>query len=391
MSWSELVDADLERQTVEWRRHFHSHPEASFEEHETSSFIAQRLAEWGIEVERPLATGVVGRIRGSKSGPIVALRADIDALTMQEENEFEYASSFPGRMHACGHDGHTAILLAIARLISSLPEQPWGEVRLLFQPAEERLNGGAEGFLKAGVLEGVDLVLGMHLMSTLDSGLVSVREGSVMASTDEFHITVRGRGGHAAFPHQAVDALVVAAQLVCELQTIVSRRVDPLEAAVLTVGTFHAGTAFNIIPGEATLSGTVRTLSEAVRATMKEELERIVSRGASALGAEATLNYLDGNPVVVNDPAATRLMADAATSVVGPNHVLSIPPMMGGDDFAFYAQRVPSAYIFVGTRNADAGSTYPHHHPRFTIDEASLGTGIRILLEGLERYARSRS
>lgn len=390
MSWSELVDTSLERQAVEWRRHLHAHPEASFEEHETSDFIAQRLAEWGIKAERPLATGVVGHIRGAKPGPIVALRADIDALVMQEENQFDYASSVPGRMHACGHDGHTAILLSVARLLSSIRDQLRGEVRLLFQPAEERIHGGAEGFLAAGVLDGVELVLGLHLQSNFDTGLVSVREGPVMASTDEFRIAVRGRGGHAAFPHQCVDALVIGAQLVCELQTVVSRRVDPLEPAVLTIGTFQAGTAFNVIPGEAALSGTVRTLSETVREQIKQELDRIVSHGARALGAEATLEYLDGNPVLVNDPAATRLMAGAAAAIVGQDHVISLPPVMGGEDFALYAQHVPSAYVMVGTRNAEVGSTFPHHHPRFTIDERSLGTGIRILLEGLERYLSAR-
>lgn len=391
MSWADTVDAGLERQAVEWRRHLHAHPEASFEEHETTDFIARHLAEWGIEVEKPLATGVVGHIRGAKPGPVVALRADIDALTMQEENQFEYASKTQGRMHACGHDGHTAILLAVARFLSSLPDKPWGEVRLLFQPAEERINGGAQGFLEAGMLRDVDLVLGLHLMSTLDTGFVSVREGPIMASTDEFRVSVRGRGGHGAFPHQAVDPLVAGAQLICELQTVVSRGVDPLEPAVLTVGTFHAGTAFNIIPEEATFTGTVRTLSEPVRDRIKRDLERIVSYGAKALGAEADLEYIDGNPVVVNDPGATRLMADVAAEIVGKDHVVSMPPMMGGDDFAFYAQRVPSSYVFVGTRNAEAGSTFPHHHPRFTIDERSLGTGIRIMLEALQSYLSQKA
>ena len=386
MSWSDLVDADLIRQAVEWRRRLHSRPEASFEERETTDFIQGLLQEWGFETERPLETGVVGRIRGAEGGPCVALRADIDALLIQEENEFEFASRNPGRMHACGHDGHTAMLLAVARLLPTIRDRLGGEVRLLFQPAEERLGGGGLGFVNAGVLENVSMVLGMHLWSGFETGLVSMMEGPVMASTDEFQLSIKGRGGHGAFPHQTVDALVVGAFLVTALQTVVSRRVDPLAPAVVTVGSFHAGTAFNVISEEAVLIGTTRALSEDTRATIKQEIQQLTTQTAQAFGAEGFCNYIDGNPVVVNDPAATKLMRQAISKVVGPDRLVAAPPVMGGDDFAFLAQRVPGAYCFVGTRNPSAGSVYPHHHPRFTIDEASLEIGVRIFLEALESF-----
>ncbi len=386
MSWSDLVDAGVVRQAIEWRRRLHSRPEASFEERETTDFILGLLQEWGFETERPLETGVVARIRGAENGPCIALRADIDALLMQEENEFEFASRNPGRMHACGHDGHTAILLAVAKLLPSIRDRLGGEVLLLFQPAEERLGGGGLGFVNAGVLENVKMVLGMHMWSGFETGLVSMTEGPVMASTDEFQITIKGRGGHGALPHQTVDALVVGAYLVTALQTVVSRRVDPLEPAVVTVGSLHAGTAFNIISEEAVLIGTARALSEQTRASVKQAIEKLATETAHAFGAEAFCNYIDGNPVVVNDSAATTLMRQAISKVVGPDKLIAAPPSMGGDDFAFLAQRVPGAYCFVGTRNESVGSVYPHHHPRFTIDEASLEIGIRIFLEALETF-----
>ncbi len=389
MSWSDLVDARVVRQAIEWRRWLHSRPEASFEERETTDFIQGLLQEWGFETERPLETGVVGRIRGTEGGPCVALRADIDALLIQEENEFEFASRNPGRMHACGHDGHTAILLAVARLLPAIRDRLGGEVRVLFQPAEERLGGGGLGFVNAGVLDRVNMVLGMHMWSGFETGIVSMTEGPIMASTDEFQITVRGRGGHGALPHQTVDALVVAAHLVTALQTVVSRGVDPLAPAVVTVGSFHAGTAFNVISEEAVLIGTARALSEDTRAKIKQEIQQLTIQTARAFGAEGFCNYIDGNPVVVNDPAATKLMRQAISKVVGPDRLITAPPSMGGDDFAFLAQRVPGAYCFVGTRNPSIGSVYPHHHPRFTIDEASLEIGIRIFLEALEGFFAS--
>lgn len=376
---------------VEWRRHLHAHPELSFEEHETTAFVCDLLRGWGIAPQTPLATGAVASIEGSAPGPTVALRADIDALPIHEQNEFEFASRLSSCMHACGHDGHTAILLGVAKVLSSIRTSLKGTVRLLFQPAEERLGGGAQGLIAAGVLGGVHCILGLHLWSGLDTGCIAARDGPVMASTDEFRVRIRGRGGHGALPHETIDALMAGAQIVCDLQTVVSRRVDPLAPAVVTVGTFHAGTAFNVIPGEASLTGTVRALSEDVRGLIRQEIERIVTHGARAFGAEPEYIYVEGNPVLVNDAAVVKLVAGAAASVLGDSKVVAIPPLMAGDDFAFYAQRVPAAFIFVGTRNSTVGSVYPHHHPRFTIDEASLRVGAQVLLASLEQLQTRRA
>jgi amidohydrolase len=288
-------------------------------------------------------------------------------------------------MHACGHDGHTAILLGVTDVLRRLQPQLAGEIVLLFQPAEEQLDGGAQGFLAAGALEGVDAVLGLHLWAGLETGKVSVRSGPILASTDEFKITVHGQGGHGAYPHQTADALVAAGYLITQLQTIVSRRIDPFEPAVVTLGTIHAGTAFNVITDRAELTGTVRTASESARNRASSELERVVTKGLAGLDVTAELRYRRGNPVLVNDEGMTEIVRQAAGATLPDGAVVEEPPSMGGDDFAFLAQRVPGSYFFVGSRNAEQGSDFPHHHPRFTVDEAALAIGARVLANSIER------
>jgi len=384
LRWSERVDAELEKELVQWRRHLHSKPELSFQEHETTEFIGSLLAGWGIEIDRPLDTGLVGRVRGSEPGPVVAVRADIDALPVQEENDADFASTVSGRMHACGHDGHTAILLGLARTLSELRPQLCGEIRLVFQPAEEVVASGARQFVDVGVLDGVAAMLGLHLWSGLDVGSISLRGGAVMASTDEFRVTVLGSGGHGAMPHQATDSLVIASSLVGELQTLVSRRIDPLDPAVVSVGSFHAGTAFNVIPSAAELTGTVRTLSEPVRALIERELGQIATSHVQAGGARAEVRYLRGNPTLVNDAGLVEVLRPALAAVDGVE-IVSLPPSMGGEDFAYYSQVVPCVFAFIGARNPEIGADFPHHHPRFSIDERSLGIGLRFFLAGVER------
>jgi amidohydrolase len=386
-SWHDMIDEAAEEEMISWRRHLHAHPELSFQEHETTAFIAERLAEWDIAAERPCETGVVARLRGGAPGPTIALRADIDALPIEEENAFGFASTAKGVMHACGHDGHTALVLGVARAMSRLQGGFAGEIRLLFQPAEEVIPGGASALIDAGALRGVDRVVGLHLWSAFETGLVSVRPGAIMASTDEFRLAVRGPGGHGAFPHQTPDSLVAAAAIVGELQTIVSRRIDPLAPAVVTVGTFHGGTAFNIIPSEVRLSGTVRALDEGVRERIQAELGRTVEHVALAHDVAAELAYTRGNPTVVNDAGTTDVLRDAATAVAGADRVIEAEPAMGGDDFGFYSQTIPSSYVWVGARNPEVGAEFPHHHPRFTVDEASLGIGARVMLAALQRLA----
>jgi amidohydrolase len=379
------VDAALVADMVRWRRHLHAHPELSSQELETTRFIADLLESWGLEVQRVLPTGAVARVRGPRGGgPTLALRADIDALPVTERSDVDFASTVPGRMHACGHDGHTAMLLAAARVLAAEADNLDGEVRLIFQPAEETIEGGARPLVEKGAMDGVDAVLGLHLWSELPTGAVGVHAGPVLASMDEFRVLVRGAGGHGAQPHRGRDALLTAAYLVTAMQSLVSRRVDPMEPAVVTVGTFRAGTAFNVLADQAHLTGTVRSLSENVRSRVAAELETIVREGASSFGTEAQFEYLRGAPVLVNDPGMVHLVAGVAEAIVGADRVTAMKPMMGGDDFAEYARLAPGVYAFVGA--APPGGAFPHHHPGFAIDEAALEVGLRLLLDTTDRF-----
>lgn len=375
----------LAPQLTAWRRHLHMHPELSFEERETARFVAAALAEAGIAVQRPTPTGVVGVITGGRPGPVIALRADMDALPIQEQNDVGYASRRPGVMHACGHDGHTAILLGTGRVLAGLAGALPGEIRLIFQPAEERPPGGALSLIEAGVLDGVKAAVGLHLWADLPVGKASVRPGHVMANADEFTITVTGQGGHGSQPHRAVDAVVVAAQIVLNLQTIISRRTDPLRPAVISVGTIQAGYAFNVIAPSAKLTGTVRTFDPETREQVRAEMERVVRHTCAMSGATGAFAFFGGYPAVVNDPAVTAVVAEAAREALGSDALVDMDPSMGGEDFAYFAQRVPACYVFLGAGNPDRGIVHPHHHPRFDIDEDALPLGVELLCRAAVR------
>jgi len=281
-------------------------------------------------------------------------------------------------------------MLGAAKTLVELRDELRGEVRLLFQPAEELVTGGAQKFVDAGVVEGVDALIGLHVHSEIDVGVISLRSGPIMASDDQFSIEVIGSGGHGAHPHRTTDALYIAAGLVGELQTLVSRRIDPLEPAVLTVGTLHAGTAYNIIAGRAEMSGTVRTFSASVRNQIEEGIRLVASAYARAHGAEVAVRYTRGSPAVINHPELTDFLQPAAAAVVGADQILRCPPKMGAEDFAYYCEVVPSAFVQIGAGNPDIGAQFPHHHPRFTIDERCLGIGLRFYLETLERSSSVR-
>jgi amidohydrolase len=369
----ESVLADV----VGWRRHLHRHPELSFEERETSAFVAQTLAGFGaaLEVERPAEHAVVAHLRTGRPGPVVALRADIDALPIDEQSGVEFASESPGVMHACGHDGHTAMLLGAARLLAEAPDRlPGGELRFLFQPAEELAPGGARDLVAAGAMDGVDFVYGCHLWTPLQYGKVAAVPGPFMAAADFFTLAITGRGGHGGLPHLADDVVAIGAQVVTNLQHIVARRVDPLQRAVLSVGAFHAGDAPNVLPARAELAGTVRSFDPGVRERLPELVEQVVRGVTSAHGAEYELDYTFGYRPVVNDEAATALVRDA----VGPEQLTDLAPIMGGDDFSAYLAEAPGCYAFIGAGDEGAGATFPHHHPRFRIDERALETGVRL-------------
>lgn len=377
---SRLVQAvqASQQDLVLWRRHLHRNPEISFEEYQTTEWLLGKLEEWGIAYTRPAPTGLVGVIEGNRPGPVIAIRADIDALPIHEENTFSFCSQTPGAMHACGHDGHTAILLGLVRFFNQQRDFP-GRIKFLFQPAEEKAPGGAQGFIAAGVLDDVTACIGLHLNSDVPTGRATIMAGPMMANSDSFRVTIRGRGGHGASPHQTVDAVMVACNAVVNLQTVVSRKVDPVRPAVVTVGAIHAGKAGNVIPDSAELAGTVRSFHEEIRRQLHEEIHRTLEATCAMYGAQFEMEYTWGYPALINDSEMTRVVSEAAREALGAAHLLPQEPIMGGEDFAYYGYKVPSAFVFVGCRNQAAGSVWAHHHPRFTIDETSLAHGMEIL------------
>jgi amidohydrolase len=375
------MSATAAGQAVEWRRHLHANPELSFHEHETSRFIAETLESFGgLEITRPTPTSVLARLVGDAPGRTVALRADIDALPIVEENTFAFISGTSGVMHACGHDGHAAMLLAVAQALVARRAEIAGQVRFIFQHAEELPPGGARELVAAGVLDGVDVIVGCHLISMLPAGTAAMIAGPAMAAADTFELTIRGKGGHGAFPHETVDTVAVAAQAVTNLQHVVARNVDPLRPAVLSVTRIAGGSANNIIPETVELGGTVRTFSNEDRDTIRQAMERVLRGVTAAHGAEFELRYDIGYDAVVNDAAVSAVVAEAIREELGAGGLVETAPVMGGDDFSAYLHEVPGAYFFVGSASEHADSAFPHHHPRFTVDEEALANGIGIFL-----------
>jgi len=372
-----------------WRRHLHMHPELSFREERPSAWIAERLREIGCDEVRTGVGGhgVVAVIRGAKSGPVVALRADIDALPIQDEKEVPYRSTVPGVMHACGHDAHTAALLGVAAHCAAERDGLIGERRLLFQPAEEVTPGGAIGMIEDGALDGVSAIYGVHLWTPLPYGAIASGPGPVMATEDEFFAEIRGRGGHGGMPHEAIDAIAAGAAFVQAAQTIVSRMVDPLDAAVVSIGSIQAGSAPNIIAEVCRLSGTVRTFEPAVRALVQERLRAVADAVGRQFGAECAIEWRDGYPPVVNDEREAERFFEVARGLFGDGAVRRIRPLMAGEDFAYYLKRVPGCFMFVGAGNAECGAVWPHHPPRFDIDERAMLTAARLLAAMADHYA----
>jgi amidohydrolase len=372
---------------VALRRRIHQEPELAFAEKRTAAGVVEFLEGSGLVVRSALGgTGVLATASGGE-GPTLLLRVDMDALPIQEQTGAPYASRHAGLMHACGHDGHTAIGAVAARILARrrLP----GSVRVLFQPAEEG-EGGAQAVIAAGVLEGVDLVFGVHLWNELRAGTLGVKAGPLMAAVDRLRIVVRGRGGHGGKPHRSADPVVAAAHVVTALQTVVAREVPPLQPAVVSLGSIHGGAAFNVIPDEVTLSGTIRTFDPELRRSMPERIERIVSGIAAGLQCRAEVEVRAGNPAVVNDTAAAEIAKRAALRVVGEDSVVIPEPTMGGEDMALYFERAPGCFVFVGSANPERGLDQPHHSPRFDFDEEALAIGCEFLLQAVEEGLRRR-
>lgn len=365
-------------QVVAWRRHLHRYPELSYQERETSAFAARLLREWGWNVRTDVGGhGIVADLAGSAAGRTVALRADMDALPIQDAKNVEYASQVPGVMHACGHDGHTAALLGTAKLLAEAKESLEGNVRLLFQPAEEMPPGGASAMIRDGALDGVDCIYGVHLWSQMPAGTVQTVAGPMMAAADEFTVHMKGKGGHGGLPHEAIDSVLVASHAVVNLQSIVSRNVDPTLPSVITVGSIRGGTTFNVIADECKLQGTVRTFQKELRAYAQRRIDEVLAHTCGMFGAKYELEYMLGYPPVVNDPQETEFVLRKAAELFGAERTATSPLIMAAEDFSYYLERVPGCFVFVGAGSDTIKA--PHHHPSFDIDESALETSVRLL------------
>ncbi len=385
--WKSLIS---EENIMKWRRHFHKHPELSFHEKETSQFIYDTLRSFSsFEVTRPTKYSVLAIKRGVEQGKVVAIRADIDALPIQEETSKTYTSVHKGVMHACGHDAHAAILLSTAEVLSNMKEGFVGEIRLFFQHAEEVYPGGGQDMVEAGVMDGVDYVIGLHVMSGLESGKIGIVYGPMMAAPDVFTVEIHGKGGHAARPEETIDPIAIGAQIITNLQHIVSRNTSAFMQRVVSVTQFHGGTADNIIPTTATLMGTVRSFNQTLRKESEERIEQVVKGITEAHGGDYTFTYRYGYDPVINDEYITKIVEESALHLFGNERVVKPEPSMGGEDFSAYLRKAPGCFIKLGTGNEKIDTCYPHHHPRFDVDESALIYGVELFLETTMRLLKS--
>ncbi len=376
----------LQPSLVRWRRHLHRFPELGFREKQTCDFIQAHLTEWGIPHKKVVGTGVVATIEGQSTRKVLAIRADMDALPIQEANIVDYRSQIEGVMHACGHDGHTAIALGTAYYLWHHRQELPGTVKILFQPAEEG-PGGAKPMIEAGVLENppVDGILGLHIWNNLPLGTIGVKAGPLMGAVEIFNCRITGKGGHGAIPQQTIDGVVVGAQVVNALQTIVSRNIDPLDSAVVTIGKFQAGHAPNVIANEAELTGTVRYFNPKLENFIHDRINQIIKGVCECHGATYTLDYKKYYPPVVNDPAMTELVRAVATETIEAD-VMPDCATLAAEDMSFFLQAVPGCFFFLGSANPSKGLNYPHHHPRFDFDETVLGAGVEMFVRCTDRF-----
>lgn len=385
--WEELnsmLDQSFD-EMVEIRRHLHQHPELSFQEKNTAQYIANTYKKMDIPYQENVGgNGVIATLKGNKPGKTIALRADFDALPIQDEKEVPYKSKVDGVMHACGHDGHTATLLTTAKVLKQVQSELAGTVVFIHQHAEELTPGGAKPIINSGVLNDVDLVFGAHLWTNTPYGEIETAEKEFMAGADKFSVTIQGKGGHGAIPHQTKDTVVIGSQVVSNLQQIISRRINPLRTAVLSIGTFHAGNTFNIIADTATITGTVRTFDTAVQTQIKHEMENIISGTCVGYDASYTLDYEKGYPPVINHPKEAKLVIEAANKVDGVKKATFVEPSMTGEDFSYYLLEKPGAFFFVGAQQE--GNFQPHHHPAFDIDERAMLLTAKTFIQIIKSY-----
>ena len=379
------LSEDIKGEVIKWRRHIHMYPELSGREFNTSEFVADKLKEFGVdEVLENFAgsTAVIGLIKGKKEGPTVALRADMDALPTEEKTGKPYASKIKGVMHSCGHDAHTAMLLGTAKVLCQLREKVHGNVKLIFQPCEERHDcKGAKWLVENGVLENpkVSAIFGLHVFPDLPTGYVGTKPGPFLASSDVFRVKIKGRSTHASRPHQGIDPVLISAQAVTSLHHVVSRYVDPLEPAVLTIGKIEGGFAENVIPDEVRFEGTVRALSNEVRENLPKLINRTLKGVAEAYGGNYEFEFEEGTPPLINDEKVTLFAIGKMRELLGEERVIILDrPTMGGEDFSVYLQYVPGTFIRLGIRNEEKGTVYPLHNSRFDVDEDALPVGVAV-------------
>lgn len=369
----------MQNQLTEWRRMMHENPETGFEEYKTSEFVLNKLKEFGYEPEVIAQTGVVALAKGKEEGETVGLRADMDALPIQDEKDQPYASSIDGKAHLCGHDGHTTMLLGAAKLLKDHPPEK-GSVKLIFQPAEEGLFG-ARAMIEEGVLENpeVKAIAGLHVNPDVETGYVTCTEKETCAAADFFDLEIVGSGGHAAHPHKAADSITVSAEVISSLQQVVSRQTDPLAPTVLTIGQIHGGSADNAIAPRVRVGGTVRTFDPVARNQMEEKMDRVIQGITTAFGVDYNLDYKYFYPALVNDASLLPGLEDTVNQVLGSGRFSVVNPSMGGEDFSFYAKKTPAIFFRLGVRNEDKNAVYPLHHPLFDLDENALPKGSALL------------
>lgn len=365
-------------QLVEWRRHFHQYPELSFQEKETSKFVASYLKGLDLEVKTNIGGyGVTGLLRGKMPGPTIALRADMDALPIQDEKDCSYRSKVSGIMHACGHDGHMSVLMGAATILKQFQDQLSGKILFLFQPAEESPPGGAIQMIKEGVLDNVDSIYGIHLWSPFPTGTIGYCPDRMLASADQFEIEIIGKGGHGGVPHEAIDSIVIASQIVVQLQSIISRQVDPIQSGVISIGQIEGGDAFNVIAERCRLIGTTRSFDPKLREELLEKIEQVVKSVCQAYGASYQFEVGRGYPPLINHPKEVERVLHIAKQMVDEEKIVKMKPIMGAEDFAYYLQEKPGAFFIVGAAPADR---VPHHHPRFDIDEEAMKIAVELFV-----------
>lgn len=374
---------------IQIRRYLHRHPELSFHEYKTAKFIQKHYDKLDIPYEKDLGgNGVIATLEGGLPGKTVALRADFDALPIQDEKDVSYKSQNEGISHACGHDGHTASLLALASVLNAFKPSLKGKIVFLHQHAEEIVPGGAKPILETGALDQIDAIFGTHLWSTIPLGEIHTNKESFMAGADKFTIKIKGDGGHGAYPHETNDSIVAAAHLITQIQTIISRRIDPVKTGVITIGEMRAGSSFNVIADTAELTGTVRYLETEIQQEIIKELKRLTNGLSEAHQVEMSLDYERGYPPVKNHPAEVDLVLKASRAIADVTAAREVAPHMSAEDFAYYLQEKPGAYFFTGARLTDEERVYPHHHPKFDFNEQAMPLAAKVLASAYYHYVK---